>query len=668
MGKSVVRSGARRAAAALIALAGMAALAGCWLGAEGRTATLEIHLGSPGGGAAKSLAPQGQSVEIAAYDLYAAGPDGAEFSALGVSSSVYMKQGLRPGVWKVHAVGKNAGGDSLVQSPEASVTLVLAETTEVSLLCVPLAGQGTLSIGLHWPAESVVRGAIEATLAPEGEAAAPIAFTVEESAANASYDSAKTLEAGYYTLNVLLRDAGMSNYLVWSTTESVYIFKDQVTAADWTLTAADTDEAPAPGMTLRLATDTRMPPTVALAGVPAIITEGQSAIATASSSPAAASWRWFIDGAEQAGQTAATLSFGEALEPGGHTIAAIAECDGRRGSAAARFAVEAAVVSGVSTLAGSGIAGDAAGKGAEAAFSGPLGVATDAAGNIYVADTANNKIRKVSPDGSSGTFAGTGAAGSADGSGLLASFNAPRGLAFDADGNLYVADTGSNKLRKITPAGVVSTLAGTGAVGSVDGTGDVATFSAPCGVALGADGMLYVCDRDNNKIRAVNSSTGTVTTFAGTGASGAVNGSKTEASFSSPEGVVVLSTGELFIADTGNNKIRLINISGNVYTFAGSGIEGFLDGYDISAKFNAPRGIACDSGGNLIVADANNNRIRLISPEGAVSTLAGTGAEGFVDGGFGEAAFHGPAALAIGPSGALYVADSLNHAIRKVVR
>jgi sugar lactone lactonase YvrE len=647
----------------------MAALAGCWLGAEGRTATLEIHLGSPGGGAAKSLAPQGQSVEIAAYDLYAAGPDGAEFSALGVSSSVYMKQGLRPGVWKVHAVGKNAGGDSLVQSPEASVTLVLAETTEVSLLCVPLAGQGTLSIGLHWPAESVVRGAIEATLAPEGEAAAPIAFTVEESAPNASYDSAKTLEAGYYTLNVLLRDAGMSNYLVWSTTESVYIFKDQVTAADWTLTAADTDEAPAPGMTLWLATDTRMPPTVALAGVPAIITEGQSAIATASSSPAAASWRWFIDGAEQAGQTAATLSFGEALEPGGHTIAAIAECDGgRRGSAAARFAVEAAVVSGVSTLAGSGIAGNAEGKGAEAAFNGPLGVATDAAGNIYVADTANNKIRKVSLDGSSGTFAGTGAAGSADGSGLLATFNAPRGLAFDADGNLYVADTGSNKLRKITPAGVVSTLAGTGAVGSADGTADVATFSAPCGLAIGADGTLYVCDRDNNKIRAVNSSTGTVTTFTGTGTSGSTDGAKTLATFNYPEGIAISQDSILFIADTGNNKIRRVNQLGGVATYAGSGTAGFLDASDISAKFDTPRGIACDSLGNLIVADAGNNRLRLISTEGAVSTLAGTGAEGFVDGGFGEAAFHGPAALAIGPSGALYVADSLNHAIRKVVR
>jgi sugar lactone lactonase YvrE len=605
-------------------------------------------------------------VEIASYDLYAAGPDGAEFSATGVNSAVYMKSGLRPGAWKVHAVGKNAEGDSLVQSPEVTATLVLAETTEVSLLCIPLAGQGTLSIGLHWPAESVVRGAVEATLAPEGGSAAPIAFTVEESAPNASYDSAKTLEAGYYTLNVLLRDAGMSDYLVWSTTESVYIFKDQVTAADWTLTSADTDEAPAPGMTLGLASDVRMPPSVALAGVPAIITEGQSASATASSSPAATAWRWFIDGAEQAGQTAPTLSFGEALEPGGHTIAAIAEFDGRRGSAAARFAVEAAVVSGVSTLAGSGIAGDAAGKGAEAAFSGPLGVAADAAGYVYVADTANNKIRKVSPDGSSGSFAGTGAAGSADGSGLQATFNAPRGLALDADGNIYVADTGSNKLRKITPAGVVSTLAGTGDSGSTDGVS--ATFSSPCGLAIGADGTIYVCDRDNNKIRAVNSSNGTVSTFTGTGASGSLDSSKTLATFNHPEGIAISQDDILFVADTGNNKIRRVNQLGGVASYAGSGTAGFLDNIDIMAKFNAPRGIACDSGGNLIVADAGNNRLRLISAAGEVTTLAGTGDEGFGDGGLAGATFRCPAAAAIGPSGAIYVADSLNHAIRKVVR
>ena len=665
MGKIDVGSGARRAAAALVALAAMAAMAGCWLGAEGRTATLEIRLDAPGGGAAKSLAPQGQSLEIAAYDLFAEGPDGAEFSALGISSSVYIKSGLRPGAWTVYAVGKNAGGVSLVQSPEETVTLVLAETTEVSLLCVPLPGKGSLSIDLSWPAESVVQGAIEATLAPEGGEAAPIAFTV--SGASAGYDSAATLDAGYYTLNVLLRDAAMSNYLVWSTTESVYIFKEQVTAADWTLTAADTDEAPAPGMALRLATDVRMPLSVTLAGVPATLAQGQSASATAASVPEAAAWRWFVDGAEVAGQTGAALSFGAALGPGGHTIAAIAEFDGRRGSAAARFAVEAAAVPGVSTLAGSGAAGDAEGTGAEAVFSGPMGVATDAAGNIYLADTANNKIRKVSPDGVAGTFAGTGAAGSADGPGLLATFSAPRGLAADADGNVYVADTGANKLRKITPSGVVSTLAGSGAAGSADGTGTAATFSAPCGLSVGAGGIIYLCDRDANKIRAV-SPAGVVTTVAGSGSPGSKDDMGIAATFKSPEGIAATQSGYLYIADTGNNKIRIVNPVGLVAALAGSGTAGFAEGTGTAASFSAPRGVALDAQGNLCVADAGNNRVRLVTAAGAVSTVVGTGAEGFGDGALAAAAFHGPAALAVGLSGELYVADSLNHALRKVVR
>ncbi|MCE1195706.1 hypothetical protein LWX53_04350 [bacterium] len=665
MGKIDVRTGARRAAAALVAWAAMAALAGCWLGAEGGTATLEIRLGSPGGVGAKSIAPQGQSLKIAAYDLYAEGPGGAGFSALGVSSSVYVKSGLRPGAWTVYAVGKNSGGVSLVRSPEATVTLALAETTEVSLLCVPLPGKGSLSIDLAWPAASVVQGAVEATLAPQGGSAAPIAFTV--SGASASYDSAATLAAGYYTLNLLLRDAAMSNYLVWSTTESVYIFKEQVTAADWTLSAADTDEAPAPGMTLRLATDVRMPLAVALSGVPATLARGQSATVSASSVPAAASWRWFVDGAEVAGETGAAIVFGGALGAGGHTIAAIAESDGRRGSAAARFAVEEAAASGVSTLAGSGSAGDAEGAGAAAAFSGPLGVATDAAGNIYLADTANNKIRKVSPEGVAGTFAGTGAAGSADGPGLLASFTAPRGLAVDAEGNVYVADTGANKLRKITPAGAVSTLAGSGAAGSADGTGAVATFSAPCGVAIGAGGVIYLCDRGGNRIRAV-SPAGVVTTVAGSGSPGAADGVGTAATFKAPEGIAATASGCLYVADTGNNKIRYINILGGVVSLAGSGAAGCADGTGAAASFSAPRGVALDSDGNLCVADAGNNRVRLVTPAGVVSTLAGSGAEGFGDGALAAATFRGPAALAFGPTGGLYVADSLNHALRKVLR
>jgi sugar lactone lactonase YvrE len=305
--------------------------------------------------------------------------------------------------------------------------------------------------------------------------------------------------------------------------------------------------------------------------------------------------------------------------------------------------------------------------GAAAAFSGPLGVATDAAGNIYVADTANNKIRKVSPEGVVGTFAGSGAAGSADGPGLLATFTAPRGLAVDASGNVYVADTGANKLRKITPEGVVSTLAGSGAAGSADGAGAAATFSAPCGLAIWTDGTLYVCDRDNHKIRAVDTD-GVVTTISGTGVSGSTDGAKAVATFNAPEGIVVLQSGYLYIADTGNNIIRRVNALGGVLTFAGSGVAGYKDDLDTQASFNAPRGIALDADGNLIVADAGNNRLRLVSAAGDVSTLAGTGAEGFGNGSLAEATFHGPAALAVGPSGELYVADSLNHALRKVVR
>jgi len=277
----------------------------------------------------------------------------------------------------------------------------------------------------------------------------------------------------------------------------------------------------------------------------------------------------------------------------------------------------------VTTLAGNGTIGANNGLGTAASFNGPSGVAVDGSGNVYVADAGNNLIRKITPAGQVSTLAGTVVA--ADTSNTVTTepvFAGPSGVAVDAAGNVYVADAGDNQIKKVTPAGVVSTLAGSVNSGSADGTGAAASFNNPTGVAVDATGNVYVADFLNNLIRKVAPG-GIVTTIAGSNTTGSTNGPGTLASFYFPNSLAVDAAGNLYVADDINNLVRKIGPDGTVTTLAGSGTAGYANGLGPAASFNDPAGIAVDASGNVYVADANNNVIREISPAGLVSTLAG---------------------------------------------
>jgi len=324
----------------------------------------------------------------------------------------------------------------------------------------------------------------------------------------------------------------------------------------------------------------------------------------------------------------------------------------------------------VTTIAGTaGMTGSTDGTGAAARFSGPWGVATDSAGNVYVADSGNETIRKITPAGAVTTLAGmAGMTGSADGTGAAARFNFPSGVSTDSTGNVYVADAGNATIRKITPAGVTTTLAGTaGVTGSTDATGAAASFNNPIGVATDSAGNTYVTDSNNHTIRQITPA-GVVTTLAGmAGITGSVDGTGVAARFDDPRGVVTDSAGNVYVADFGNDTIRKITPAGVVTTLAGTaGMTGSTDGTGAAARFNSPSGMASDSAGNLYT-DSNNATIRKITPTGIVSTLAGTaGVTGSTDGTGAAASFDNPTGVATDSAGNVYVADTDNDIIRKI--
>jgi sugar lactone lactonase YvrE len=257
------------------------------------------------------------------------------------------------------------------------------------------------------------------------------------------------------------------------------------------------------------------------------------------------------------------------------------------------------------------------GTGGTAQFNFPSGVAVDTSGYLYVADNASHLIRKISPAGVVSTFAGTvGVAGSANGTGTGAQFNNPSGVAVDTSGHVYVADYSNQLIRKINPAGVVSTLAGSGVSGSANGTGTGAQFNNPSGVALDTNGNLYVADKSNHQIRKITSA-GVVSTLAGVGTanSGTADGTGASARFNSPTGVAVDKSGKVYVADYTNHLIRQISPEGLVSTLAGvASMAGYVDGVVGTAKFNNPSGVAVDTSGHVYVADSNNHRVRKITP------------------------------------------------------
>ncbi len=325
----------------------------------------------------------------------------------------------------------------------------------------------------------------------------------------------------------------------------------------------------------------------------------------------------------------------------------------------------------VTTVAGTaGMAGSTDASGAAARFNEPIGVAVDSIGYIYVADNGNRTIRRVAPDGVVTTLAGTaGVRGNADGIGAAARFGRPAGLAADAFGNIYVADGTSSTIRKITPAGVVTTLAGTATeFGSADGTGAAARFADPEGVTVDSADNVYVADRSNDTIRQITAD-GVVTTVAGTaGAFGSADGTGAAARFNAPTSVALDRAGTLYVTDGNNGTVRQITPAGGVTTLAGApGMFGTADGPGAAARFDPPTDVAVDSAGNAYVADPQNHTIRKITPAGFVTTLAGMPrVAGIADGPGATAGFNGPGGVAVDSAGNVYVADTGNHSIRKI--
>lgn len=299
-------------------------------------------------------------------------------------------------------------------------------------------------------------------------------------------------------------------------------------------------------------------------------------------------------------------------------------------------------------------------------FNQPLGATVDASGNVYIAEGGSHVIRKITPGGQVSVFAGSYSQGFTNGTGTSASFYHPVGLSADASGNIYVADEDNNVIRKITSAGVVTTFAGSGAQGSGDGAAASATFYYPCGVAVDGSGNVYVADAFNNKIRKITSA-GMVSTLAGSGTASSVDGTGTSATFNQPFSVVTDASGNIYVTDRVGAKIRKVTPAGVVTTLAGSGTAGFADGTGSAASFNAPTGLAIDKAGNLYVADETNNRIRKITPAGVVTTLSGTGAQGSNNDVGTASTFNLPFAIAANAGGLVYVGDFTTNLIRKIV-
>jgi sugar lactone lactonase YvrE len=333
----------------------------------------------------------------------------------------------------------------------------------------------------------------------------------------------------------------------------------------------------------------------------------------------------------------------------------------------------------INTIAGtgtSGFSGDG-GSALAAQLNGPFGVAADAAGYIYIADRLNNRIRKVDAAGNMSTVAGNGTGGyTADGIAATASalFN-PTGIATDGAGNLYIADKSNNRIRKVAPSGIITTIAGTGTNGNTGDGGPAtnATIANPYGLATDAAGNVYIADQGNNRVRRIDAA-GIITAFAGTGTTGfsGDGGAATGATFRNPYAIACDAAGNVFIADVDNQRIRKVSPTGTISTIAGNGTGGYGGDYGpaTDAQLYEPIGVAVDATGTIYIADAWNHRIRGVTSVGQITTLAGTGIAGYSgDGGHAASAqFRNPNGVATNPTGDIYVADYSNHAIRRITK
>jgi sugar lactone lactonase YvrE len=373
--------------------------------------------------------------------------------------------------------------------------------------------------------------------------------------------------------------------------------------------------------------------------------------------------------------TATGVITGSPTDSGTFSVTLRATNGGGTGSATLSLTITPSVA--VITFAGNVGASNLSGAMAATAttFSNPSDVAVDVSGNLYVADTNNHVIRKISLSGSVTIVAGqSGISGSADASvATNARFNSPVGLAIDGSGNIFVSDTGNAVIRKISAAGVVTTLAGAAGVsGASDGSGNAAHFNQPSGLIIDSSGNLFVADTANHAIRKITPA-GAVTTLAGiSGYSGTVDGLAGSAMFNRPADLVVDTLGNLYVADTGNHTIRKVTLSAGyatVSTIAGrAGVIGSADGVGVAALFNGMTGLALDQNGDLYVSDTGNHVIRRVTPAtGLVITLAGSaGSPGTVDGFGGNARLSSPMGLAADTTGDIYIADSSSQMIRQI--
>jgi sugar lactone lactonase YvrE len=323
----------------------------------------------------------------------------------------------------------------------------------------------------------------------------------------------------------------------------------------------------------------------------------------------------------------------------------------RVGNSTASSATDFTYLYTVTTLAGNGEIGSDDGPDTTAKFFAPFGLTTDADGNIIVADAANNKIRRITPAGIVSTIAGDGTIGTRNGAANMAQFNFPRGVATDKAGNIFVADAGNNLIRKITPAGTVSTIAGDGTDGFADGQGILAKFSFPVDLLVDTAGNIFLTDGNNGRIRKITPQ-GLVSTLGNV-----IPGF--------PEGIEMDGAGNLYIANVATHVIQKMTPQGALETIAGSGIPGLVNGPANLARFLNPEGIAIDADGNLFIGDLSNGVIRKITPAGEVSTFAGS-QRGFGNGLASIAKFNEPSGIAIDKSGNIYVADVNNMRIRKI--
>jgi streptogramin lyase len=319
--------------------------------------------------------------------------------------------------------------------------------------------------------------------------------------------------------------------------------------------------------------------------------------------------------------------------------------------------VTAATTAAVSTFAGTGTGGFVNGSGLTSSFNSPQGICTDASGNLYVADSFNSVIRKITPAGVTTTYAGTGTSGYADGPAATALFYAPRAVTADAAGNIYVADYGNNMIRKISTTGTVSTLAGSGIAGYADATGTAAMFRSPCGVAVDASGNVYVADKGNNVIRAITPA-GVVTTLAGNATAGQYDATGTAAYFNAPIGIAINAAGTLYVADANNYAIRKVTSAGVVTTLAGN--------YILKTTLFTISNICLDTAGDIFIVDPTGQILEINTQNILLSLAGNVSTYGFVNGTNTTAQFNGPTGIAVNSSGNLFVTDYYNNMIRKI--